>query len=394
MPTRSPRLAAALDRLISGSRSDAPPDFLFTVRESAHALGARSAEVYVQDYAQRRLFHLADGHEVRMEDSPVGEAYARTTSLQVAEPDGVRLWVALRDGTDRRGVMGLLFDHIDGETIRITERFASIVAEMMVSRGQLTDRFVRLRRTMKMGLAAEMQWELLPPLAFRTDHVAVAGILEPAYTVGGDAFDYAYDDRVRIGVFDAMGHGVQSALTSGLAVNAYRHARRSGSSLEESYREIDAAIAEHRPAGFVTAILAELHPETGSLRWINAGHPPLRVLRGGVLLDLAGPEPSLPCGLGAASAATRVPDVPPQATTLTLEKDDLVAFITDGAIEQRNASEQPFGEQRLIGVLAGLTAEGLAIEETLRRAVTELLDYAADALKDDATLVLLQYRGP
>ena len=44
-----------------------------------------------------------------------------------------------------------------------------------------------------MTLAAEMQWSLLPPLSFAAGGVTIAGLLEPAYEVGGDCFDYAYN---------------------------------------------------------------------------------------------------------------------------------------------------------------------------------------------------------
>ena len=57
----------------------------------------------------------------------------------------------------------------------------------------------------------------------------VTGLLEPAYEVAGDAFDYALnDDRLHVAVFDGMGHGIASTLLSTLAVGAYRHARRNG----------------------------------------------------------------------------------------------------------------------------------------------------------------------
>jgi serine phosphatase RsbU (regulator of sigma subunit) len=39
--------------------------------------------------------------------------------------------------------------------------------------------------------------------------IALAGILEPAYDVAGDSFDYAINDKiVHLAVIDAMGHGL------------------------------------------------------------------------------------------------------------------------------------------------------------------------------------------
>jgi hypothetical protein len=40
----------------------------------------------------------------------------------------------------------------------------------------------------------EIQWDLLPPLTSATENVVISGVLEPAYTIGGDTFDYAVAD--------------------------------------------------------------------------------------------------------------------------------------------------------------------------------------------------------
>ena len=42
-----------------------------------------------------------------------------------------------------------------------------------------TDRFEMLRRRRELGLAAEIQWELLPSLAFELPAFSIAGTLEP-----------------------------------------------------------------------------------------------------------------------------------------------------------------------------------------------------------------------
>lgn len=79
-----------------------------------------------------------------------------------------------------------------------------------------------------MSVAAEIQWSLLPPLAMPIPQVSVAGILEPAYNVAGDSFDYALnEDILHVAMVDAMGHGLDAATMATVAVGAYRHARRS-----------------------------------------------------------------------------------------------------------------------------------------------------------------------
>jgi hypothetical protein len=55
-----------------------------------------------------------------------------------------------------------------------------------------SDAFSRLRRRKTLSLAAELQWELLPPMSFGTDRVVVTGGLEPAYDVGGNSIDLSH----------------------------------------------------------------------------------------------------------------------------------------------------------------------------------------------------------
>jgi hypothetical protein len=97
-----------------------------------------------------------------------------------------------------------------------------------------------------MSLPAGMQWDLLPPLSARTAGALIAGALEPAYDIAGDAFDYAINGTdLHLAIFDGLGHGLGSTLLTGLAVGAYRHARRDGAPVAGMHAAIDAALAGH-----------------------------------------------------------------------------------------------------------------------------------------------------
>ncbi|GGT57193.1 hypothetical protein GCM10010271_71150 [Streptomyces kurssanovii] len=93
-----------------------------------------------------------------------------------------------------------------------------------------------------MSVASEMQWSLLPPLTMTVPQVQVAGILEPAYGVAGDSFDYALNDNIlHVAMIDAMGHDLAAATMATVAVGAYRHARRGEVALSEKYTFMDQA---------------------------------------------------------------------------------------------------------------------------------------------------------
>ena len=144
---------------------------------------------------------------------------------------------------------------------------------MVVTKDAYTDQFFLTRRRAEMSVAAEIQWSLLPPLSMVVPQVEVAGVLEPAYEVAGDRFDYALNDNIlHVGMIDAMGHGLDAATMAAVAIGAYRHARRAEIELSEIYTFMDEAIAERfDPDHFVT-VPERLHesPAVGQRRSSDA----------------------------------------------------------------------------------------------------------------------------
>jgi len=242
-----------------------------------------------------------------------------------------------------------------------------------------------------MGLAAEMQWSLLPPLTFACREVTIAAALEPAYEVAGDTVDYAVDAGwARVAVLDGMGHGLRSAQLATLAVAAYRNARRADRSLTDTPPLIhDALIQAFSGTAFVTAVLAELDTDTGMFTWVNAGHPPPLLLRQGKLVRSLHSHPVLPLGL----VVTGRPRGTVAVGREQLQPDDRVLLYTDGVTEARSPTGAFFGDQALIDLLRRNFAAGLPAQETMRRVVHALLDHQQGQLTDDATLLLLEWRN-
>jgi serine phosphatase RsbU (regulator of sigma subunit) len=240
------------------------------------------------------------------------------------------------------------------------------------------------RRSRSLDLAAEAQRALLPPLTFLHPRLAIAGVLENAYETGGDAFDYAVNDRVaQFGIFDAMGHGLAASLLAATVVTAYRNGRRRGMKLAESFEAIDAMVAaQHGGHQFVTAQLGELDIETGDLTWINGGHPLPFQVRDGSVVGRLRCEPSLPLGLGGPIA---------EIASERLQPGDRLLFFSDGVIEARARDGELFGEERLAGLLARVSAARIRPAETMRQLVRAVLLHQGSDLKDDASLVLVEW---
>jgi len=229
-----------------------------------------------------------------------------------------------------------------------------------------------------------MQWDLLPPWSASFPGAQVAGILEPAYDIAGDAFDYAAEEStLHFGITDGMGHGLRSTMLAGLAVGAYRHARRHGAAVPEIHEAVDQALVSYYgDDSFATGIIGTLALGTGRLEWSCAGHPPPLLVRGRKVVAELETQPTLPFGLGGGS---------PVLGSCDLEPGDAVLLYTDGVTEARAPDGELFGLERLTDLLEREAASGQLPEELLRRLVRALLDHQASGLRDDATLLLLRW---
>jgi serine phosphatase RsbU (regulator of sigma subunit) len=307
------------------------------------------------------------------------------------------VWLPLHDGAVRLGVLSV---HVpDPQDVATPEArlsvwlggLATIVGQLLALRARYGDSIVVATRSSEVGLAAEIQWGLLPPLTFSSAQVGIAGILEPAYDVAGDSVDYAADPGVaRVAIFDGMGHGLRSAQLAALAVAAYRNARRGGRSLTASAAVVDQAVeAGSGGESYTTAVLAELDTGTGYLSWVNAGHPEPLLLRQGQLVHSLHVDPGLPFGLGLGDTGHTY-----AVGVEQLEPGDQVLFHTDGVTEARSPTGEQFGVDRLVDLLARTVAENLPPAESMRRLGRELLAHQEAHLTDDATLLLLLWPGP
>ncbi len=237
-----------------------------------------------------------------------------------------------------------------------------------------------------MSLSAEMQWQLLPPLMMATPQVSVAGILEPAYDVAGDSFDYALnDDCLHVCIIDSMGHGLDATVLAMVTIGAYRHARRSDVGLEDLYAGMDETIAaQFGEERFVTAQMVRLDVGSGHMQWVNAGHPAPLLMREGRVVRALTSETTIPIGFGGGS---------PVVSEIGLERGDRVLFFTDGIVEEHSKGGATFGEARLIESFERASESGDHVEMTVRNLSHDLMRERGDITSDDATLLLLEWRG-
>ena len=127
--------------------------------------------------------------------------------------------------------------------------------------------------------ARSIQRSLLPQELPSIEGYSVAFRSATCYEVGGDYLDIVAqpDGSLLIAVADVAGKGLASAIVSMSFRSAFRAMAASGPPLDELATRMNqhhwAEGEEHRRR-YVTAIFLRLHPESGELEVVNAGHNP------------------------------------------------------------------------------------------------------------------------
>ncbi|MFF5105183.1 PP2C family protein-serine/threonine phosphatase [Streptomyces sp. NPDC000134] len=368
-------------------------DLSTIVARCAKAMSLPHAVVYLTDLQQRHLVPQTDvAAPLPIDGSLAGWAY-RTQSLRVerAQTEGVTAWFPLLDGAERLGVLAVNQTALTAGSLTRGQALASLLAMAISSKRAYEDSFVRRTRTEKMQLPAEMLRAFLPPRTIGNAQVVSTAVLEPAYEIGGDAFDHSLTETtLHTTVLDAMGHDLASGLTSAVSLAACRNARRAGVDLPELVESADHALATWLPDKFCTALIAQLDLATGLLRWSNCGHPaPLLIRDHQLLIGALEREPDPPMGL----PATLTPQ-PRQTHEFPLEPGDRVLMYTDGVTEARTREAELMGLERFADYVIRATAGGELAPESLRRLIHSILDTQTGRLRDDATLLMFEWRPP
>ena len=383
-----------IGRLLADYQSAAPGAIVASLSSAATSVDASDVVLHLIDYDHTTLMPYRasvpdseDQQPVPVDGSMAGRAFQTGAVVATERETGWRVWVPVQERANKLGVLAMSLPVFDERVDTFCQDLGNAAAYLLIASAHYTDLPHVLRRRQDMDLAAEMQWSLLPPLSYTSAGTTLAGLLEPAYEVGGDCFDYAANDtRLDVAVFDSMGHGLTSAVLAALLIGAYRHSRRGGQDLPQIATSVDtAARAFPGPATFGTALFATLELPTGQLRWLTCGHPQPIIVRHGSTLPALEIQPGVPLGFGTLGPIVGT------LTDVALEPGDGILLYTDGVTEARDPDGNVFGEPRLRDLLAREHQAGGPPQEIIRRLVRSALDHSQVRLRDDATMVYVRW---
>jgi phosphoserine phosphatase RsbU/P len=255
---------------------------------------------------------------------------------------------------------------------------------------EIADRVVMKR---DLQIAREIQTWLLPGAPPQIQGLAIAYSTRPANTVAGDYYDVfprpgktPEENRVIFAVADVAGKSIPAAMLMATLQASLKTLSTTQASLPELAAGMNSYACSNSQGGlrFTTAFLAEYDPARGIFTYINAGHnQPILRRSGGLIerLDVGG----LPLGIQA--------DAKYESASVALAPGDWLVIFTDGLVEAMNASDEEYGEAKIVVLLEN--AASASPQELLNRLMAGLDLFVGNTPQhDDVTCMLLKAVNP
>ncbi len=231
-------------------------------------------------------------------------------------------------------------------------------------------------------LAVRIQASLLPKQPFQAGEWETWYHYSPAGPVSGDYCDLlAAEGGLFFFAGDVAGKGVAAALLMSHLHAIFRSLAQFGLPVEEMIGRANRVFCESTSAAEYATLLCGRAGAGGAIEVTNAGHcPALWVRDGGVeALETSGVPLGMFCGVQYPAARTR------------LEPGDSLVVYTDGVTEARDASDNEYGPERLMKVLA--RCHGLRPKEVAGCCLADLRGFLGAGNPTDDLTILVIGRG-
>jgi phosphoserine phosphatase RsbU/P len=252
------------------------------------------------------------------------------------------------------------------------------------------------RLEQEIDAARKLQLGMLPqafPACTAEQPVEIHAFIEPAREVGGDLYDFFYASP-RLFCFlvgDVSGKGAPAAMfmarTRSLVRLAIALWPKTGNE-QMTPGQIAAAVnhelcQNNDDRMFVTLFLGLLDTQTGTLSYINAGHPVPHILRGAGTIERIEASPNMPLGIRSKTVY--------RTGVVTLKPGDAAFVVTDGVTEAMNTEGDFYTPDRLDADLRAVVDAPAA--ELVRTVTDHVHAFTGSAEKaDDVTMLALRWR--
>jgi serine phosphatase RsbU (regulator of sigma subunit)/predicted ester cyclase len=341
-------------------------------------------EGYLQSFTE---FHAAYSHTRYVIEKQLAEGEEVVTTFAASATHDRGEWMGfVPTGREFKALL-VLIHRIVGEKIAEEWSQGSGLAELTQQRLEQEMR-ERERIEQELRVARRIQQASLPEEVPQLEGWQISPLYRPAREVGGDFYDFHPLSEGRLGlvVGDATGKGVPAALVMSTTCGMLQLAAQgldSSSPGEVLVRVNEALLARIPTNMFVTCFYAILDPNSGTLRYANAGHDPPHVRRSDDNTEELRAR-GMPLGL--------MPGMEYEEEVASLREGESVLFYSDGLVEAHDPEGQMFGFPRLRALVAKHGEERSLGEYLLE----ELYSFVGEGWKqeDDITLLTLRCSVP
>ncbi|PAX60018.1 hypothetical protein CK510_04035 [Brunnivagina elsteri CCALA 953] len=254
----------------------------------------------------------------------------------------------------------------------------------------LKDDNVRMKS--ELNVTRQIQQKILPKKEelLQIESLDIAGFMQPASEIGGDYYDIiSSNGRVKIGIGDVTGHGLESGMLMLMAQTSIRTLLENNETDPQKFLNTLNQTIYHnvkRMESDKNMTLCLLDYENGRVR-ISGQHEEILIIRrGGMVQKIDTMELGFPIGL-----EEEISHFVAYAD-LQLLPGDVIVLYTDGITEAENANGEFYGLKRLTQLAKDNWQK--SAEEIKQAVIDDLWQYIGDRnLLDDITLVVLKQKS-
>jgi len=246
--------------------------------------------------------------------------------------DGKLDIIDIRESGDEFQTIAESFNRMVGDIRYYMENLAAVTAE-------------RERIATELNVATEIQASMLPyvfPAFPERIEFDIYATMHPAREVGGDFYDFFLIDKDTLAVViaDVSDKGIPAALFMVIAKTHIKNDAMDGKSPKEVFESVNNKLCENNDAGmFVTAFMGYLDIPSGRFTYVNAGHNPPLIKRGGEF-GFMNLDPGLMLAVMEGLEYVQ--------GEIVLSSGDMLYLYTDGITEAMDTGKYLFTNKRLL----------------------------------------------
>jgi sigma-B regulation protein RsbU (phosphoserine phosphatase) len=252
--------------------------------------------------------------------------------------------------------------------------------ELIKKEESLSDFYDRI--SFDLEIAKETQKNLVSLDFPKSEVYQLTSFFRPFEKVGGDIISYhSHDDYIDILFGDVSGHGISSAMVSGMVILSFRNSSRLKETpsevLSSMNRDLRTVVLNHH----ISAVCVRYYPAEHKIIYSYAGHPPLVLIRNSEIIELQGMNTPL----------LTIENIHYFENELILLKDDRIVFYSDGCYEVFSIQKEFLGLYNYLEILK----DESTIKDSSRfiqNSILKVLNFCAGDIRDDLTMLILDVK--